>query len=177
MRTAERNRGADTGQTLVEFALVLPLLFLLIINVVNFGGFFFAWITVSNAARSGAQYAVLAGESVSSPQAATATAIYNVVQADISALPQRSSLVVRCCSDNTSASCSTPPCCTTMGAGGGSFSDPPADPEAPLYARSWVDVRYTYQPFIPFWSFPNLKVYLTLPPTTIHRQAVMRMLQ
>ncbi len=40
-----RSRGA--GQSLVEFALVLPLLFLLIVNAINFGGFFYAWITVA----------------------------------------------------------------------------------------------------------------------------------
>lgn len=44
------------GQALVEFALVLPLMFLLLVNAVNFGAFLFAWITVANSARAGAQY-------------------------------------------------------------------------------------------------------------------------
>ena len=52
---AKRSAG---GQALVESALVLPLLFLLVINVVNFGGMLYAWITVSNAARTGADYMV-----------------------------------------------------------------------------------------------------------------------
>lgn len=163
------------GQTLVEFALLLPLMFLLIINVVNFGGFFFAWITVANAARAGVQHAVTGGATVGGPHSPCASAVYSVVQADVSSLPNRSSVVVRTCSFNNC--CTTPPCCTTTPTGGASFSDPPADPEAPLYTGAWVDVRYTYQPFIPLWSFPGLGVYLTLPPATIHRQAVMRMIQ
>jgi len=44
------------GQALVEFALLVPLVFLLAVNAVNFGGYLFAWITVANAARSGADY-------------------------------------------------------------------------------------------------------------------------
>src|SRR5438309_6565028 len=51
-----RKTTSRDGQALIEFALVLPLLFLLIVNVVNFGGLFYAVITTSNAARSGAQY-------------------------------------------------------------------------------------------------------------------------
>src|SRR5258708_28280820 len=43
---------SEGGHSLVEFALLLPLLFLLIVNAVNFGSFFFAWITVAHAARS-----------------------------------------------------------------------------------------------------------------------------
>jgi len=52
---------ASKGQALIEYILLLPLLFLLIVNLVNFGGFFFAWITVANAARAGADYAILGG--------------------------------------------------------------------------------------------------------------------
>src|ERR1700733_4156384 len=37
---------AVDGQALIEFALVLPLVFLLIVNAVNLGAFLFAWITV-----------------------------------------------------------------------------------------------------------------------------------
>ncbi len=52
-----RNGLSEKGQALIEYALILPFIFLLIINLVNFGGFFFAWITVANAARAGADYA------------------------------------------------------------------------------------------------------------------------
>jgi hypothetical protein len=36
-------------------------------------------------------------------------------------------------------------------------------------------VTYTFQPLIPAgFNFPGLNIYLTMPPTTIHRRAVMR---
>jgi hypothetical protein len=38
----------DRGQAPLEYILLLPLLFLLLVDVLNFGGFFFAWITVAN---------------------------------------------------------------------------------------------------------------------------------
>jgi len=50
------------GQALIEFILVLPILFLLILNLVNFGGFFYAWITVANAARAGANDIVITAD-------------------------------------------------------------------------------------------------------------------
>ena len=41
-----------------------------------------------------------------------------------------------------------------------------------------VDVTYTYLPLLRAgFKFPNLNIYATLPPTTIHRKAVMRVLQ
>src|SRR5438128_4286663 len=100
MRVADRRKSSTEGQALVEFALVLPLLFLFIVNVVNFGGFFFAWITVANGARAGAQYAIMGGASVSAPTPATSWQIAAVVTQDISSLPNRGSLVVRVCSNN-----------------------------------------------------------------------------
>ncbi len=164
--------GGRGGQSLVEFALVLPLLFLLIVNAVNFGGFFFAWITVANAARAGSQYFIMGGASVGAPDPPTAAQVYAVVQNDISSLLNRASLAVRSCTNNNGTIA-----CTS--AGGGSFANPPADarPESNLYVLGWVDVAYQYKPFIPLYSFPGLGVYMTLPPTSLHRQAVMRMIQ
>ncbi len=160
------------GQTLVEFALVLPLLFLLIVNVVNFGAFFFAWITVAHAARAGAQYMIMGGASVGAPEPPSSSQIYSVVRGDISSLVNRGSLVVRACTNNNG----TLACASTIPA---SFADPPADarPEADLYVLGWVDVDYDYKPLIPLYGFEALGIYLTLPPATVHRQAVMRMIQ
>jgi Flp pilus assembly protein TadG len=147
--------------------LIVPLLFLLLINAVNFGSFLFGWITIANAARAGAEYWVLGSAAVTTPTAATAGQVTTLVTNDISSLPDRSSLVVRACKNNNSVVT-----CTGAGSQG-----PPADPEPSTYISTSVDVTYTYQPPIPLWSFAGLGIYATLPPTTIHRQAVMRMLQ
>ncbi len=167
-----------SGSTLVEFALVLPLLFILIVNVVNFGGFLFAWITLANAARAGAEYMTMGGSYVGAPIPPNVTEVTNLVTADVYSLLNKSSLIVRVCqrdpSNSTTASLWNDKA-TACPAG---FSNPPADtrPEASVYVTGWVDVQYTYQPFIPVgFKFPGLNLYTTLPPTTIHRQAVMRL--
>jgi hypothetical protein len=49
---------ARRGQTLVEFALTLPILLLLLFGVIEFGRIFQAWVTLQNAARAAARYAV-----------------------------------------------------------------------------------------------------------------------
>lgn len=46
------------GQDLVEFALVLPLLLLIVVGVLDLGRAFFAAIAVANVAREGARYGV-----------------------------------------------------------------------------------------------------------------------
>jgi len=45
-----------TGQALVEFALLLPLLLVLIISTLEFGRLFYTKIVITNAAREGAYY-------------------------------------------------------------------------------------------------------------------------
>jgi hypothetical protein len=160
----------SSGQSLVEFALILPLIFLLVMNTVNFGGFLFAWITIANGARAGADYMALGTASVGSLTAPTAAQVSALVTSDISSLINRSSLVVRVCTNNTNI---TPPI-TCVGSGA---QTPPADPEPSKYILGTVDVTYTYNPFLSAWNFSNLGIYLTLPATRIHQRAIMRMLQ
>lgn len=50
--------SARRGQTLVEFALTLPILLMLMFGVIEFARIFQAWITLQNAARTAARYAV-----------------------------------------------------------------------------------------------------------------------
>lgn len=52
-------RPASRGQALVEFALILPLLALLLVMALDFGRVFFAWVGIQNAARIGASYAAI----------------------------------------------------------------------------------------------------------------------
>ena len=155
------------GQALIEFALILPLLFLLIVNTVNIGAFLFAWITVANGARTGAQYASQGRATVGTPTAATVAQITALITSDIASLINRSSLTVRVCKNNNG---------TIACAGPGPYL-PPADPEPLKYVLISADVSYSYRPLIPLWDFPGLGIHATLPPATIHRQASMRMLQ
>jgi Flp pilus assembly protein TadG len=48
-------RPASRGQSLVEFALVLPPLFLILLGIIQFGFIFNTYVTMTNAAREGAR--------------------------------------------------------------------------------------------------------------------------
>jgi len=166
-RRLDGHLTAVDGQTLIEFALILPMVFLLIVNAVNFGAFLFSWITVANSARAGAQYLAQGRATVGTPTPATAAQITALVTSDMSSLLNRASLAVRVCKNNNGVvNCSGP----------GSYL-PPADSEPTKYILVSVDVSYTYRPIVPLWNFAALGIHATLPPTVIHRQASMRMLQ
>jgi Flp pilus assembly protein TadG len=47
------------GQSMVEFALVLPVMVLIVAGIFDLGRAFFAYITITNAAREGARYGAL----------------------------------------------------------------------------------------------------------------------
>jgi TadE-like protein len=51
----------ETGAELIEFALVLPLLLLVLLGIIDFGFLFQRYEVVTNAAREGARVAVLPG--------------------------------------------------------------------------------------------------------------------
>jgi Flp pilus assembly protein TadG len=53
-----RQRG-ERGQSLVEFALIAPVFFILVFGIVDFGLGLRAWITVTNSAREAARYAAV----------------------------------------------------------------------------------------------------------------------
>jgi hypothetical protein len=57
----QRSRTSERGAELIEFALVLPLLLLLVLGIVDFGFMFQRLEVVTNAAREGARLAVLPG--------------------------------------------------------------------------------------------------------------------
>lgn len=54
-----RGRKCTRGQSLVEFALVLPLLVLVVLGTFDFGRAIFAFNSVSNAARTAARVAIV----------------------------------------------------------------------------------------------------------------------
>jgi Flp pilus assembly protein TadG len=171
IRKSSSDEACD-GQALIEFALVLPLLFLLIVNVVNFGGMLYAWITVANGARAGVQYLVLGGASLGAPAQPSAAQVQTLVRNDLAALPNRASAQI-CVSSSNSVTVA----CNTGTAPAGAPPAAGAAEAGVTYVVGAVDVTYTYIPFIAAWGFRGIGIHLTLPPTTIHRQAQMRILQ
>ena len=54
-----RIKRRESGQSIVEFALVLPILLALLCGIIDFGWLYYNQITLNNAAREGARYAVI----------------------------------------------------------------------------------------------------------------------
>jgi len=59
MRTATRRPGREEGQATVEFAIVIPLLLLLVVGIFEFGKAFNYWIDLNHLANEGARWAAV----------------------------------------------------------------------------------------------------------------------
>ena len=70
-----RVRRSDRGAVAVEFALLLPVLVLLVFGIIDFGRILNAQITVTQAAREGARLAALANPNACDRTAAAATGL------------------------------------------------------------------------------------------------------
>ena len=200
-------RRSSAGQALVELAIMLPLLLILIANVINFAGFFFAFIEIANASRSAGDYTVMGTVAYSGTDASGASGpqlnapsdsglsgtqlVANMLATDMKGLPNQSTINVRVCRLNPSnaaignATCNA--CSNSQGSmscasGSGGFTGNPSPDtstgEGASYTLTWVDVSYTYNPFIPAtFQFPGLSLGLTLPGNLVmQRRSVYRVL-
>src|SRR5215472_17429833 len=77
-RRGRRVRGGDRGAAAVEFALVLPLLLLLVCGIIDFRRAINAQITLTQAARTGARLAALGQPNVATATRAAATGLSGV---------------------------------------------------------------------------------------------------
>jgi len=59
-----RRRSEPRGQSLVELALVIPVLIIIVVGALDLGRVFFSVITVTNVAREGVRYLVLHSDDV-----------------------------------------------------------------------------------------------------------------
>ena len=60
--------GEDRGATLVEAAIVLPVFFLLVFGLLEFGFGFKDWLSINHAAREGARVSVAAADDIRADQ-------------------------------------------------------------------------------------------------------------
>lgn len=153
-----RTKGTS-GQSLVETALMIPLLLLLILNAVNVGYFFLVTLNLTSATRTGIEYAI-AGSSTPSngplPTAggSTATTVSSLISAELGSL-NSGTLQVQICSLNLGSSTTSPPTSSCQSSGG-TFPSPDPDPEwstSPGFALNRVDVSYRFNTLIPATPF------------------------
>jgi Flp pilus assembly protein TadG len=57
-----RNRKNDKGQSMVEFALALPIVLLIVFGIIEFGYMLFVFSSVNTASRNAARYGIAVGE-------------------------------------------------------------------------------------------------------------------
>jgi TadE-like protein len=75
-RHLTRAHASSRGQSLVEFALLLPLLLLIVLFAVDFGRIYMGWVTINGMARVGANYAAQHPDAWTTPGDPTAQAEY-----------------------------------------------------------------------------------------------------
>ena len=180
----------DCGQSLIETALVLPLLLLMAFNAINFGYFFFAAINLAAAPRNAVVYSVQGfatpGQLVlpkagpacaggTSTDKSVSTLTYNDITGVLptsSGTPCPNVARVQVCSESVGlrgSGSSLKTSCVQYGPGSQSWT-PDSDPEAPGFVLNRVDIVYTVQPLIPASIF-GLSL---LPSLNFHRQVSMR---
>ncbi len=161
------------GEALLETAVLLPFLFLLSLNAINFGYFFYVAINLSSAPRDGATYSIQGFATPAQTDLPTATSVSTLVYENLtSGLPNSSTTPVQVCTVANGRSDTTYIAyCTNFGTGSVTYT-PDVDPEAPTFTLNRVDVTYTVKPLIP----GNVFGITFLPTLTLHRQVSMRAL-
>jgi hypothetical protein len=97
-------RKCQTAQSLVEFALTLPLLLLILLGAVDLGRIYHTYVTITNAAREGARYGTTHPTDTSGIQT---SALQEAAGSGIALAP--SNIVTACFryDDNSSVGCSS----------------------------------------------------------------------
>lgn len=187
-----RSRYSERGQSMIETALLLPILLLIVFNAINFGYFFFVVLNLSSAPRSGVQYSILGfatpGQFSLPPAgpAGTANTVSYLTYRDVEGVLTgwRGAQVVVCAKqlgvDSDQAKC----CQTTSSstACGLTGTHAPVDPEVGTggfhpFVLNRVDITYRVNPIIPAFELPTPAgpISLTLIPNlNFHRQVSMR---
>lgn len=176
-KSVHRRIGRDSGQSLLETALFLPLLCLLIACAVDFGYFFLVAANLTSSSRNAAEYSIQGFQSpgqqalpAAGPQSSVAS-VSALAVADLSGLAAATTTsTVEVCSKSVGVSNNVTNC-SSDGPAGTTYT-PATDPEAPTFLLNRVDVTYTAKPPIPLSFFS----FTLLPSLNFHRQVSMRVL-
>jgi hypothetical protein len=203
MRMPKFGRGSS-GQALIETLLIMPLVLLIVLNVINFGYFFFVAVNLAASPRSGVEYSILGFETpgalklpdVGPPSDCFATTgtpnatVSFVSQCDLTgAINNPTGATIQVCSETLGYSGSgasritnCKSCTgTTCGTAGTGSPAPDPDPEGPIFTLHRVDVDYTFSPIIPGTPFGLALLPISVCSSnngivscTFHRQVSMR---
>jgi Flp pilus assembly protein TadG len=163
----------QTGSSLLEMALLLPMMLLIAFNAVNIGYDFSVYLNLATAPRQGAEYSIQGTTSVLETTVPSAGSVSSLVYDNITgAVPSAANTPTRVCTmalGLTASGASQVPNCAIYGTGTATFSALQADPEAPYLVLNRVDIQYTVTPLIPGLAFNLFPSLLTLQGTTMMR--------
>jgi Flp pilus assembly protein TadG len=171
-------RRASDGQSLVEVALFVPLIFLCAAYAIDFGYFFIACANLSSSARIATEYSIQGYESAAQttlapagPNSAT-TSVSALALGDLAGLANSGTqATVQVCSKSIGITGGVTNCSSYGPTVSGSTSTAPqTDPEAPTFLLNRVDITYTVDPPVPLSFF---RVSL-LPTLSFRRHVSMR---
>jgi len=188
----------QSGQSIVETVLMMPVLLLFLLNAINFGYFFLTITNLAAAPRMGVEYSIMGGATPSAIELpATGPAANALSSSFLTYEDMRGALnaptanaSVQVCSPSAGivnpGTTTAKAACNTYAGAGVTFTFPAAqvDPElnagntAPAFLLHQVDVAYKFTPLIPGTPFNIL--LLTFPTCdangvcVLHRQSVMR---
>ncbi|MGA9564669.1 MAG: TadE/TadG family type IV pilus assembly protein [Candidatus Korobacteraceae bacterium] len=170
---------ASDGQSLIETAILLPMLVIMLCFAVDTGYYMLVASNLVSASRVAVEYGAQGYSSPGQLQLpgagpiATTSTVSALAVGDLSGLVGASTTAtVAVCSKTIGTVLVTGKLttkCTTYGSGTQQYTPDP-DPESPMFLLQRVDVVYTVQPPIPL-SFFSLSV---LPPLTVHRMVEFR---
>jgi Flp pilus assembly protein TadG len=174
----KRWRDSDSsGQSLVEVAVIVPILFLLIAYAVDYGYFFLVAAQLTSASRVAAEYSIQGFQGPAQTQLpaagpiSTTASVAALAVGDLAGLLNSSTTTtVQVCSRVLGMNGNgNVPNCSNYGPSGTSYT-PATDPKAPIFVLHRVDVTYTVNPPVPlsFFSFS------LIPTLQFHRQVSMR---
>jgi hypothetical protein len=187
-----RSKYSERGQSMIETALLLPILLLLAFNAINFGYFFFVVLNLSSAPRSGVQYSILGfstpGQFSLPPAgpAGTSDTVSYLTYRDIEGvLTGWGGAHVVVCGKQLGVDSNQAECCETASSSAACSSTGThalADPEVGTggfhpFVLNRVDITYRVNPIIPAFELPTPAgpISLTLiPDLNFHRQVSMR---
>jgi hypothetical protein len=165
----------EAGQSLLETALTMPLLLGVAFNLINVSYFWFVVLSLSAAPHLAVEYASQGGSAIETGSAPGTTAVSNLVYDNVTNTIRgatTSNVSVRVCTSAKGVNAITGVALCDQFGPSVTYSNPAADPEAPLYVLDRVDVVYTVTPIIPGTAFS-----VVLPSNLqFHRQVSMRSL-
>jgi len=170
------------GQSLVEVALMLPLMLIVIMNALNLGYFFFVTVNLTAAARAGIEYSIMGPGApgttnypcaASSATGCSAPYVSTLIYYDMTgAIQNAANATVQICSPSilrgtpptgtagglaNCIKCTNSTTCAAATTGANATFVPDADPNA-AFVLNRVDIQYTFSPLIPGGLFNLMRI-------------------